>query len=128
MDSDRRRAVSPGDTARLSQIELALQTEIPLVKQHLCDSLWAVGDTGVGGERLNRLTGERTPLVAATVARRRRSRRGSAICRASSQAPRGRLAEIDDALVERILGELPPGRALTFEDQYICRAPANSTS
>ena len=32
---------------------------------------------------------------------------------------RAALAEIDDALIERTLGELPPGRALAFEDQYI---------
>jgi len=108
-----------GDTARLSQIELALQTEIPLAKQHLCDSLWTVGDTGVGGERLNRLTGQQTPLVprpsrAETIAH------GFGNLSRFFPGPRGRLAEIDDALVEGILGELPPGRALTFEDQYIC--------
>jgi hypothetical protein len=32
------------------------------------------------------------------------------------------LAAIDDALVERIAGPLPPGRAASFEDQYISSA------
>jgi len=107
------------ETARLSQIEMALQTEIPLAKQHLSDSFWTVGGTGVGGERLNRLTGEQTPLVprpsrATTLAH------GFGNLSRFFPGPRARLAEIDDVLVERILGELPPGRALTFEDQYIC--------
>src|ERR1051326_6315350 len=49
--------------ASLAEIELAVQTEIPLVKQHLCDSLWALRGRAVTGERLNRLTGTRSPLV-----------------------------------------------------------------
>src|SRR5262245_23814165 len=48
--------------ATLADIELAVQTEIPLVKQHLCDVLWAVAGGGARAERLNRLTGERRPL------------------------------------------------------------------
>src|SRR5262249_7762349 len=32
--------------ATLADIELAVQTEIPLVKQHLCDMLWAVAGGG----------------------------------------------------------------------------------
>src|SRR5262249_59611109 len=48
--------------ATLADVELAVQTEIPLVKQHLCDVLWAVAGGGARGERLNRLTGERRPL------------------------------------------------------------------
>ena len=51
-----------GDETRLQHIELAVQTEIPLVKQHLSDMLWAVRGQGVTAQRFNRLTGDRIPL------------------------------------------------------------------
>ena len=40
----------------LADIELAVQTEIPLVKQHLSDELWAVRGQGASAVRVNRLT------------------------------------------------------------------------
>ena len=46
----------PGTT--LNDIEFAVQTEIPLVKQHLSDVLWAFRGEGANAERFNRLTGE----------------------------------------------------------------------
>ena len=42
----------------LADIELAVQTEIPLVKQHLSDELWAVRGQGASAVRVNRLTGD----------------------------------------------------------------------
>ena len=47
-------------TTSLSDIVLAVQTEIPLVKQHLCDQLWAVRGQGAVARRHNRLTGDAT--------------------------------------------------------------------
>src|SRR6185503_285427 len=35
-------APNRGAATQLSDIVLAVQTEIPLVKQHLCDQLWAI--------------------------------------------------------------------------------------
>jgi fructose-1,6-bisphosphatase/inositol monophosphatase family enzyme len=106
-----------GDATSLSDIELALQTEIPLVKQHLTDSVWAVRGREAGGERLNRLTGDRRPLAthpsrAVTIAQ------GFGSLARFFPGGRALLAEIDDVLVERTLGS-EPGRALAFEDQYI---------
>ena len=40
-------APNRGADTRLRDIVLAVQTEIPLVKQHLCDQLWAVRGEGV---------------------------------------------------------------------------------
>jgi hypothetical protein len=107
-----------GGGASLADIELAVQTEIPLVKQHLCDSLWVASGRRVAGERLNRLNGHRAPLVPRP-SRERTIAQGFGNLSRFFPGPRGVLAEIDDALVERVLGELPAGRALTFEDQYI---------
>src|SRR4029078_2165191 len=52
-----------GEQTNLSDIELAVQTEIPLVKQHLSDCLWAIHGQGAHAERYNRLTGERTQIT-----------------------------------------------------------------
>ena len=107
----------PYRDAALSDIELALQTEIPLVKQHLCDSLWLVNGV-VGGERYDRLTGKVTPLAP-------RPSRADTLAQGFGGVarffPGGRdvLAAIDDAVVQRVAGDAPPGRALAFEDQYI---------
>jgi len=110
-------AANRGAATTLADIELALQTEIPLVKQHLCDAFWIV-DGVVSGERLNRLTGETTSLAP-------RPSRATTIAQGygglSRFFPNGRdiLAAIDDSVIERVLGPTPAGRALAFEDQYI---------
>jgi fructose-1,6-bisphosphatase/inositol monophosphatase family enzyme len=108
-----------GGDARLADVEVALQTEIPLVKQHLSDCLWTVDGRSASGERFNRITGRRTPMlprpsVAATI------EQGFGNISRFFPGSRGVLAEIDDELVERVLGPAPPGRAQAFEDQYIC--------
>jgi hypothetical protein len=110
-----------GDATSLSGITLALQTEIPLLKQHLSDSLWVVGNSAPAGERLNRLTGARTP-IAPRPSRARTIEQGFGGLSRFFPGRRGILAEIDDALVQRVLGDLPPGRAVAFEDQYISSA------
>src|SRR6202022_226028 len=51
-----------GELTTIADIELAVQTEIPLSKQHLSDMLWAFKGAGTHGERFNRITGERSPL------------------------------------------------------------------
>ncbi len=57
-------AVAPnrGPATSLRDVVLAVQTEIPLIKQHLSDQLWAVRGEGVQAVRYNRLTGERGPI------------------------------------------------------------------
>ena len=113
--SDRRRAESrrnkfaghcPGGTDR-----------DPLVKQHLCDALWAVRGEGAHAERLNRLSGERTPLTL------RPSRSTSIRHEAAGLArffPGARevLAAIDEEIVRGALGDVERGKAC-FEDQYL---------
>ena len=112
-----------GHLPTLADIELAVQTEIPLVKQYLCDSLWAMtsdpsSPPSVGGERFNRLTGERHSLAPRPSRANTIAQGFGGIARFFPGA-RGLLATMDDQLIERILGAPPPGRALAFEDQYI---------
>jgi fructose-1,6-bisphosphatase/inositol monophosphatase family enzyme len=108
-----------GDRETLADIHAAVQTEIPLVKQHLCDTFWAVRGGGVQGVRTDRLTGRETPL---------RPRPSSAEVVAHGFAtlarffPGGRdlLAAVDDDMMRALVGaDMTPGRALCFEDQYI---------
>jgi hypothetical protein len=110
-------APNRGAATTLADIQLAVQTEIPLVKQHLCDTLWVTNGV-VGGERLNRLSGEISALSP-------RPSRATTIAQGYGGLarffPSGReiLAAVDDGVVERVLGPTPAGRALAFEDQYI---------
>jgi fructose-1,6-bisphosphatase/inositol monophosphatase family enzyme len=111
-------APNRGETTSLADIELAAQTEIPLVKQHLCDTLWAIVGEGAHGERLNRLTGEVQPLHPRPSSAPSILHGYGGIARFFPGA-RDELAIIDDLVVERLLGPVQPGRALAFEDQYV---------
>ena len=113
-------AAGPGPCT-LADIELAVQTEIPLVKQHLSDELWAVRGNGVAAERFNRLTGlsqplELVPSSATTIAH------GFSTISRFFPGNRALLAAIDDEVVRELLGPPPPGKAQAFEDQYISTA------
>jgi hypothetical protein len=111
-------ALNRGPATSLRDIELAVQSEIPLLKQHLCDTLWATADGPARAERLNRLTGERRPLVL-------RPSRASSIAHGFATVSRffpgvrDELAAIDEAVMRAALGPPQRGKAQCFEDQYI---------
>jgi hypothetical protein len=112
-------APNRGPETNLQDIDLAVQTEIPLVKQHLADALWAIRGKGVQAERFNRLTGESQPLrlrpsTARTIAH------GFATVARFFPGAREELAAIDEEIVTGALGPIQPGKAHCFEDQYIC--------
>jgi fructose-1,6-bisphosphatase/inositol monophosphatase family enzyme len=110
-------APNRGAETSLADIELAVQTEIPLVKQHLSDAAWAVKGEGVHAERFNRLTGESTPIKlhpsqTPTIAH------GYAQVARFFPGAREELAAIDEEIVMGALGPVRPGKAHCFEDQY----------
>ncbi len=107
-----------GGAPSLRRVELALQTEIPLVKQHLCDQLWAIRGRGVQGVRWNRLTGEEAPL-SVRPSSARTILQGFAMLSRFFPGAREVLAAIDEEVVVAAVGEPPEGKALCFEDQYI---------
>ncbi len=114
-------AVAPnrGSDTNLSDVQLAIQTEIPLLKQHLCDQLWAIRDRGAHAERYNVLTEQRTPIAfrptsATTI------QYGYASISRFFPGLRDVLAEIEDRVITSVLGPRPPGGTMTFEDQYPC--------
>jgi fructose-1,6-bisphosphatase/inositol monophosphatase family enzyme len=110
-------APNRGLGTRLSDTVVAVQTEIPLVKQHLSDELWAVRGKGAGGARFNRLTGERTPL-AVIPSREPSIEHGYAMLSRFFPGARDELAAIDEEVMLAVLGPPPAGKALCFEEQY----------
>jgi fructose-1,6-bisphosphatase/inositol monophosphatase family enzyme len=109
---------APNDEATLEDIELAVQTEIPLIKQHLSDELIALRGEGVRAWRHNRLTHDLSPLrlrpsQATTI------EHGFASVARFFAGARDVLAAIDDEIVAGVIGVASAGKANCFEDQYI---------
>ena len=109
-------APNRGADTRLRDIVLAVQTEIPLVKQHLSDQLWARRGRGMEARRFNRLSGAHEPVTlrpsrAETIAH------GFATVVRFFPGARDTLAAIDDEVVQALV-QPAPGRAACFEDQY----------
>ncbi|PID86246.1 MAG: inositol monophosphatase [Chloroflexi bacterium] len=112
-------APNKGATTNLQDIEFAIQTEIPLLKQHLSDQVWAQKGEGITAVRHNRLTNTDTPThlrpsQADTIAH------GFASISRFFPGVREELAAIDEEIVREALGAVQPGKAHCFEDQYIC--------
>ena len=108
-----------GPQTGLQDIEFAIQTEIPLIKQHLSDQIWAVRDQGVAAERYNRLSGQATsiqvrPSQSDTIAH------GFASVSRFFPGVREELSAIDEEIVIGALGPVQHGKTHCFEDQYIC--------
>ena len=111
-------APNRGDETNLQDIELAIQTEIPLVKQHLSDVLWAIRGKGAQAERFNRLTQQRKPLPLRP-SRATTIRHGFAMVARFFPGAREELAAIDEEIIRRVLGPVERGKAHCFEDQYL---------
>jgi fructose-1,6-bisphosphatase/inositol monophosphatase family enzyme len=111
-------APNRGDETNLQDIALAVQTEIPTIKQTLSDSLWAFRGAGAHAERYDRLSGERRPVrlkpsTATTI------RHGFAAVSRFFPGAREELAAIDEEIVRGALGDVERGKAHCFEDQYL---------
>lgn len=112
-------APNRGAATRLSHVVLAVQTEIPLLKQHLSDQLWAVRGQGVRGRRHDRVHGTETPLVPRPSRSDTLAHGFATVCRFFPGA-RDVLAAVDDELAREVVGDPAAGRAACFEDQYAC--------
>ena len=111
-------APNRGPDTNIQDIVLAVQTEIPLIKQHLSDQVWAERGKGVTAVRYNRLTGEEKPLRLRpsqinTIAH------GFASVARFFPGVREEIAAIDEEIVLGALGPVQPGKTHCFEDQYI---------
>lgn len=111
-------APNKGSQTNLADIELAVQTEIPLVKQHLSDVLWAEKGHGAQAARYNRITKETTelplkPSKSPTIAH------GFASVSRFIPGVGAEATEIYEEVVRGALGAVQAGKAQCFEDQYI---------
>jgi fructose-1,6-bisphosphatase/inositol monophosphatase family enzyme len=112
-------APNRGPSTSLRDVVLAAQTEIPLVKQHLCDQVWAIQGGGASARRRDRLSGSEHPLTLRP-SRARTIAHGFATVSRFFPGAREELAAIDEQVVRSALGPVRPGKAHCFEDQYIC--------
>ena len=110
-------APDTGDGTRLRDIELAVQTEIPLVKQHLSDQLWARRGHGMHARRFDRLT-RTTRDVSLRPSRAESIAHGFATVVRFFSGARDILGALDDDIVRELVGQPAAGKALCFEDQY----------
>jgi hypothetical protein len=111
-------APNRGPKTSLQDVILAIQTEIPTLKQHLSDQMWTVKGDGVSAVRHDRLTAQSLPIRlrpsrAMTIAH------GFAMVSRFFPGARADLAELDDEVVLGALGPIKVGKAHCFEDQYI---------
>jgi fructose-1,6-bisphosphatase/inositol monophosphatase family enzyme len=105
-------------TPTLQDIEFAIQTEIPLVKQHLSEIIWAFKGKGVNAERYDRLTKAYLPLTL-NPSQSKTIAHGFAMIARLFPGAREILAEIDEEIVRNILGDVKAGKTHCFEDQYL---------
>ena len=111
-------APNRGAATSLRDIELAVQTEIPLVKQHLCDQMWATRGGGVEARRYNRITNTTSPLSLRPSGESGVAHGFASVSRFFPGA-RDILASIDDEIMIAMEGPPAQGKAVCFEDQYI---------
>jgi len=111
-------APNSGDATRIRHIELAVQTEIPILKQHLSDQLWAARGRGMHAVRYDRIRGTRDPL-ALRASRATTLAHGFTSVSRFFPGVRDVLAAIDDEIVLEVLGPPDPHKAACFEDQYL---------
>jgi hypothetical protein len=110
-------APNRGPATSLRDVVLAVQTEIPLVKQHLSDQLWALAGGGAQARRFNRLDGTSRPIPLRPSTATTIQHGYATVCRFFPGA-RDELAALDEAIVLGALGPYAPGKAHCFEDQY----------
>jgi hypothetical protein len=112
-------APNAGQETRLGDVVLAVQTEIPLVKQHLSDQLYAFRGERVVATRFDRVRGVTRPLRIQP-SRAPSIEHGFATVVRFFPGVRDELAAIDDEVVAEVLGPPIAGKAACFEDQYAC--------
>ncbi len=111
-------APNRGEHTTLHDIEIAVQTEIPISKQDKADVCWAVKGRGAQAKRVDLGSGEASelkmrPSTADTI------EQGFASIVRFCPGPKDLLGILEEELVDRLFGAVKPGACLYFEDQYI---------
>lgn len=115
-------ACNHGRDTNLSDIEVAVMTELPPTKQRISDQLSAVRGLGLEGVRAERVdldTGTRQPL-SLRPSRAADLQQGYVGVARFFPAAKTLLAEFEEALYRVLYGEEKISELAIFEDQYIC--------
>ena len=108
-----------GPATNLTDIVVAVQTEIPVTKQYRSDVLWAIQGGGAFAVGHDVLSGEDIPI---TLQPSRSTTIEHGFAMVSRFFPGGKdiLSRGEEELSEALIGPILPGKARLFEDQYIC--------
>ncbi len=111
-------APNRGEDTNLQDIEFAVQTEIPIVKQHQSDVITAYKGKGIEARRYNRISGEYQPIHLQPSSAQS-IKHGFAMIARFFHGARDILAQIEEEVIASIFGHIKTGKALCFEDQYL---------
>jgi len=111
-------APNRGDETRLSDIDVAVQVEIPTTRALYADTIWAIRGGGAQGETVNLLNAHRTvykpqPATLPSIE--------GGFASFFHPFPGGRdiLAAIEEEFFTSLLGGLETNRTAVFDDQYL---------
>ena len=110
-------APNKGEATRLSDVEVAVMTELPTSKMSGSDVLWAVKGRGALGVR-EWIGGPKSPL---RISPSRADSIAHGFAGVSNFFPGTKVlaSELMEEIVRRLLGEADVGKAMVFDDQYI---------
>jgi len=116
-------AVAPGRAVLgrpplLSDLAVAVQTELPTSRARLVDTLWAVAGGGVTGETLDLVTGRTVPLRPSP-SRSTTLAHGFATIAKFFPGTKEATAWIEERLFAEVVGESGGGAPLVFDDEYV---------
>ncbi len=112
--------VAPGGEATLADVQVAVQTELPISKQALGSVAWAVRGQGAFEEICDIETGR-----IVQPARQLRASNADSLANGFASivsffpGTMREIADIAEGLFEDVLGAVNPGSAVVFSDQYI---------
>jgi fructose-1,6-bisphosphatase/inositol monophosphatase family enzyme len=111
-------APNKGDATRLSDIAIAVMTELPTAKMGRADVLWAVKGGGTRGQRVDLSSGATAPLAMRPSAADNINH-GFAMVSNFFPGTKTLAAEVMEELVAHLIGPADVSRATVFDDQYI---------
>lgn len=111
-------APEKGKATRLSDVEIAVMTELPTTRQSTSDVLWAIAGKGAHGERHDLGTGAPRPLVLVP-SQATTLRHGFATVVNYFQGGKELISRLEEAIFLRALGTWNPQKAEIYADQYI---------
>jgi hypothetical protein len=114
-------APNKGDQTRLSDIEVAVMTELPTSKMGQADVLWAIRSQGAHGVRVKLDDAGESPLLIGP-SRATGIEHGFASISNFFPGTKVLSSQLMEAIASALLGEADVRRAAVFDDQYISTA------